>query len=137
MPNSSAPQRFPAVEPYASGLLDVGTAIGSTGSAAAIPKGGRRWSCTAGPGTAGGEDRGHTPAGSRTDSCCAKRRASPGVPGILVHGRLDLAGPLHTAWEPARAWPDADLRVIENSGHTGNPDTKSAVLAAIANFTDI
>ncbi|MGW4369766.1 prolyl aminopeptidase [Nocardia takedensis] len=60
-----------------------------------------------------------------------------GIPGILVHGRLDLASPLLTAGELARAWPDADLRVIENSGHTGSPATESAVLAAIANFADL
>jgi hypothetical protein len=36
-----------------------------------------------------------------------------GIPGILIHGRLDLSGPLLTAWELAQAWPDADLRIIE------------------------
>ena len=28
-----------------------------------------------------------------------------GIPGVLVHGRLDLAGPPDIAWELARAWP--------------------------------
>jgi len=44
-----------------------------------------------------------------------------GIPGILVHGRADLGGPVVTAWELARAWPDAELIVIEDSGHTGSP----------------
>jgi proline iminopeptidase len=39
---------------------------------------------------------------------------------VLIHGRLDLGGPLHTGWELARAWPDADLIVINDSGHTGS-----------------
>ena len=34
-----------------------------------------------------------------------------GIPGVLIHGRLDLGGPLGTAWELARAWPDARLVV--------------------------
>ena len=27
------------------------------------------------------------------------------VPGALVHGKLDLSGPLDTAWHLVRAWP--------------------------------
>lgn len=42
-----------------------------------------------------------------------------GIPGVLVHGRLDLAGPLETAWELNRVWPDAELNIVENTGHTG------------------
>lgn len=43
-----------------------------------------------------------------------------GIPGVLVHGRSDLSGPAITPWELARAWPDAELIVIDNSGHTGS-----------------
>lgn len=43
-----------------------------------------------------------------------------GIPGILVHGRNDLGGPVITAWELAQAWPDAELIVIDDSGHTGS-----------------
>ncbi|MGI5222363.1 prolyl aminopeptidase [Nocardia sp. CA-290969] len=57
-----------------------------------------------------------------------------GIPGVLIHGRLDLSAPLRTAWELARAWPDADLRIIGDSGHTGSPAMKEAVLEAIARF---
>lgn len=56
------------------------------------------------------------------------------IPGILIHGRFDLAGPLLTAWELARAWPDAELRIIEDSGHTGSPSMGAAVLDAIEMF---
>lgn len=44
-----------------------------------------------------------------------------GIPGVLIHGRLDLSGPLVTAWELAQAWPDAELKIIEGSGHTCSP----------------
>lgn len=44
-----------------------------------------------------------------------------GIPGVLIHGRLDLSAPLRTAWELSRAWPDAELQIIDDSGHTGSP----------------
>ncbi|MER8236523.1 prolyl aminopeptidase [Streptomyces sp. NPDC094049] len=57
-----------------------------------------------------------------------------GIPAVLIHGRLDLGTPLKTAWELAAAWPDADLRVIDDSGHTGSPAMRDAALEAIARF---
>ncbi|MEV6320257.1 prolyl aminopeptidase [Nocardia sp. NPDC051787] len=57
-----------------------------------------------------------------------------GIPGVLIHGRLDLSGPLYTAWQLAQAWPDAELQVIENSGHTGSPAMRTAILCAIDRF---
>ncbi|WP_433600479.1 prolyl aminopeptidase [Nocardia sp. CA-135953] len=57
-----------------------------------------------------------------------------GIPGTLIHGRLDLSAPLLTAWELARAWPDAELRIIDDSGHTGSPAMETAILDAIAGF---
>lgn len=41
-----------------------------------------------------------------------------GIPGVLIHGRLDVAGPLRTAWQLAEAWPDSRLVVLERDGHT-------------------
>src|SRR3954452_8639109 len=49
-----------------------------------------------------------------------------GIPGVLIHGRLDLGGPLVAAWELGRAWPDAELHVIEDSGHTAGPEMAAA-----------
>ena len=57
-----------------------------------------------------------------------------GIPGILIHGRLDLSSPLLTAWELAQAWPDAELKIIEDSGHTGSPNMAATVLDTIARF---
>ncbi|MEU0136416.1 prolyl aminopeptidase [Streptomyces sp. NPDC006296] len=57
-----------------------------------------------------------------------------GIPGVLVHGRFDLGGPLTTAWELAKAWPDAELTVIDVAGHLGGPATSRAVLAALDRF---
>ncbi len=57
-----------------------------------------------------------------------------GILGILIHGRLDLSARLLTAWELAQAWPDATLRIIEDSGHTGSPSMGAAIDDAIAAF---
>ncbi|WP_068030666.1 prolyl aminopeptidase [Nocardia mexicana] len=57
-----------------------------------------------------------------------------GIPGVLIHGRLDLSGPLGTAWELAKVWPDARLWIIDDSGHTGSPAMEQAVLRAVRDF---
>ena len=57
-----------------------------------------------------------------------------GIPGALIHGRLDLGGPLDTAWHLARAWPDATLHVIADSGHTGTPAMRDVIAAAAGAF---
>lgn len=54
-----------------------------------------------------------------------------GIRGVLIHGRLDLSCPLLTAWELAQAWPDAELMVVDDSGHTGSPAMAAAIRDAI------
>jgi proline iminopeptidase len=44
-----------------------------------------------------------------------------GIPGVLIHGRLDLAGPPDVPWLVAQAWPSAELHFVR-SGHTGNDE---------------
>lgn len=39
------------------------------------------------------------------------------IPGSIVQGRYDMICPPRCAWELARAWPSADLRMIRNAGH--------------------
>ncbi|XVH33459.1 alpha/beta fold hydrolase (plasmid) [Haloferacaceae archaeon DSL9] len=43
-----------------------------------------------------------------------------GIPGVLIRGRFDPAAPLGTAWALHRRWPDSELLVVEDSGHTGS-----------------
>jgi proline iminopeptidase len=47
-------------------------------------------------------------------------RALAGIPGVMVHGRFDLQAPLETAWELSRAWPAAELVVVDGAGHAAN-----------------
>lgn len=58
-----------------------------------------------------------------------------GIPGILIHGRLDLGGPLVTPWRLAKAWPGSELVVVGGAGHDArDPGMAESVLAAIDRF---
>jgi proline iminopeptidase len=50
-----------------------------------------------------------------------------GIPGVLVHGRLDISGPPDVAWRLHRAWPGSELVLLDDTGHGG---TRAAVRAA-------
>lgn len=39
------------------------------------------------------------------------------IPGVLIHGRRDVSGPVVTPWLLHRAWPGSELVVSETSGH--------------------
>ena len=41
-----------------------------------------------------------------------------GVPGIIVHGRDDVVTPLSTAWALTKVWPDAELHIVSDAGHS-------------------
>lgn len=42
-----------------------------------------------------------------------------GIPGWLVHGRLDISSPLDAPWRIHQAWPHSTLVVIDGEGHGG------------------
>jgi proline iminopeptidase len=39
-----------------------------------------------------------------------------GIPGVLIHGRLDLGGPLVTPWRLAQHWPGSELVIVSEAG---------------------
>ncbi|KIP99474.1 proline iminopeptidase [Agrobacterium tumefaciens] len=39
------------------------------------------------------------------------------IPGVIVHGRYDMPCPLKYAWQLSKAWPKADLHIVEAAGH--------------------
>ncbi|HEY3873404.1 MAG TPA: prolyl aminopeptidase [Actinocrinis sp.] len=45
-----------------------------------------------------------------------------GIPGTLIHGRLDIGSPLDTAWELTRVWTDPELIVLTDTGHSGSTE---------------
>jgi proline iminopeptidase len=51
------------------------------------------------------------------------------VPGVLIHGRYDVSGPLDTAYDLHRAWPASSLVVLGGAGHGGDEMTRAMVKA--------
>jgi proline iminopeptidase len=39
------------------------------------------------------------------------------IPAVIVQGRYDVVCPAVSAWELARAWPEANLRIVPDAGH--------------------
>ncbi|HSE12023.1 MAG TPA: prolyl aminopeptidase [Rudaea sp.] len=40
------------------------------------------------------------------------------IPAVIVQGRYDVVCPLRSAWDLHRAWPEADLRIVGDAGHS-------------------
>ena len=60
-----------------------------------------------------------------------------GIPGMLLHGRLDLSGPAINAWELSRVWPDARLRIFGGSGHKGNDAMAEELIRVLDAFARV
>ncbi len=56
------------------------------------------------------------------------------IPGVLVNGRFDFQAPLANAWELKRAWPRAELVVVDEAGHSGSPELFGEVIRATDRF---
>jgi proline iminopeptidase len=40
------------------------------------------------------------------------------IPTVIVQGRYDVVCPIKSAWDLHRAWPEADLRIVADAGHS-------------------
>jgi proline iminopeptidase len=40
------------------------------------------------------------------------------IPAVIVQGRYDIVCPMKSAWELHRAWPEADLHIVPDAGHS-------------------
>ncbi|SFR29621.1 prolyl aminopeptidase Serine peptidase. MEROPS family S33 [Lentzea waywayandensis] len=58
-----------------------------------------------------------------------------GIPAALIHGRRDMSCPADTAYALARAWPDAELTLVDDSGHKGSPAFREAIGTAVRRFS--
>ncbi len=57
------------------------------------------------------------------------------IPGVIVQGRYDVCTPIMTAWDLHRAWPEADLVVVPDAGHSASePGIAAALRAATDRF---
>ena len=55
------------------------------------------------------------------------------IPAVIVQGRYDVVCPMMSAWELHRAWPEADLRIIADAGHSA---TEPGIVSALVEATD-
>jgi proline iminopeptidase len=57
------------------------------------------------------------------------------IPGVIVQGRYDVVCPMESAWGLHRAWPEADLRIVPDAGHSaGEPGTLHELVEATDRF---
>jgi proline iminopeptidase len=40
------------------------------------------------------------------------------IPAVIVQGRYDVICPMKSAWDLHRAWPEADLKIVPDAGHS-------------------
>jgi len=53
------------------------------------------------------------------------------IPAVIVQGRYDVVCPMESAWALHRAWPDAELIITPDSGHSAfDPPNSRALVAA-------
>lgn len=53
------------------------------------------------------------------DELVANADRLTGIPGWLIHGRLDVSGPLLGPWRLHKAWAGSELIVVDTEGHSG------------------
>jgi len=55
------------------------------------------------------------------------------IPGVIVHGRYDIVCPVEQAFALHQVWPEAQLDVIADAGHSA---TETGIVAALVRATD-
>ena len=57
------------------------------------------------------------------------------IPAIIVQGRYDVVCPAESAWELHKRWPEAELKIIDDAGHSlSEKGITSALIAATDRF---
>ncbi len=57
------------------------------------------------------------------------------IPCVIVQGRYDVVCPMTSAWDLHRAWPEADLQIIQDAGHSiSEPGIIDALVGATDRF---
>jgi proline iminopeptidase len=55
------------------------------------------------------------------------------IPATIVQGRYDVVCPARSAWELHRAWPEAELKIVPDAGHSA---TEPGIVSALVEATD-
>jgi len=57
------------------------------------------------------------------------------IPGVMVHGRYDVVCPVKNAWDLKQAWPEAQLHIVPDAGHSAwEPGIKDKLIEATEAF---
>ncbi len=57
------------------------------------------------------------------------------IPSVIVQGRYDVICPMKSAWDLHRAWPEADLRIVPDAGHSAfEPGNVHELISATDRF---
>ncbi len=57
------------------------------------------------------------------------------IPAVIVQGRYDVVCPARSAWALKKAWPEADLRIVPDAGHSAfEPGTARELVKATDRF---
>jgi proline iminopeptidase len=60
------------------------------------------------------------------------------LPAVIVQGRYDLCCPIVTALDLARRWPEAELRIIPDAGHSSlEPGTTDRIIRTTDHFATL
>jgi len=55
------------------------------------------------------------------------------IPAVIVQGRYDIVCPMMSAWDLHCAWPEAELHIIPDAGHSA---TELGIISALVDATD-
>ncbi|MGB3293996.1 MAG: prolyl aminopeptidase [Phormidesmis sp.] len=55
------------------------------------------------------------------------------IPCVIVQGRYDVVCPMTSAWDLHRAWPEAELVIVDTAGHSA---TEPGITTALVEATD-
>jgi proline iminopeptidase len=59
------------------------------------------------------------------------------IPAVIVQGRYDVVCPMETAWALHRAWPEAELCIVPDAGHSAmEPGNTHELVTATDRFAD-
>jgi len=59
------------------------------------------------------------------------------LPGTIIHGRYDVVTPVKNAWDLAKRWPRAELRIVPDAGHAmTEPGIIHEIISASRRFAE-
>ncbi|KAL2914205.1 hypothetical protein HK105_206300 [Polyrhizophydium stewartii] len=60
------------------------------------------------------------------------------IPAVIVQGRYDVVCPMRSAWDLAKAWPEAKLHVVPDAGHSAKePGITDKLVEATDSFRNL